>query len=120
MLKLAENVLPARGLACREAITIPLNLFTHVSFIIVTHCMVVLLKMGGSYLREKAREQVCDSRMDFKNFSLGLSARCPVATKRTSVLCLEVLMLTLVEFPSACSKHGWYGCFQSHNCEIHF
>lgn len=67
MLKLAQNALPAAGLACRETITIPLNLFTHVSFIIVTHCMVVTSQMGGSHLREQAREQLCDNRVHVEN-----------------------------------------------------
>lgn len=45
-----------------KQITISLNLFTHVSFITVTHCLVVTSQMGGSRLRERAREQVYDNK----------------------------------------------------------
>lgn len=102
------------SLACRETITIPLNLFTHVSFIIVTHCMVVMSKMGGSHLREWARERVCDSRVDVENLFWGLSAHSPVAAEGTFVLRLKALMLSSWEiqmFPSlvasAASDSSW-------------
>lgn len=101
-------------MACRETTTIPLNLFTHVSFIIVTHCMGVMSKMGVSHLREWAREQVCDSRVDVEGLFWGLCAHCPVATEGTSVLRLKALMLSSWEIPmfyslvaSAASDRTW-------------